>query len=529
MKLRLSARFLDALSDLSSADQRRVRTTLQKISDGDAGRGLRVHPVGDFVSFSANMDLRVLAVSEPEGMTLVHVDHHDDAYQWGSTHRAVLDADDLLLTVIPMPAKDVTNQTTSRERTSSFSASRFAALPEPIARMLDTCANESQLVEVISTLSPEWQEIALSLASDKASNSEPSDIIAVDDELLQFALALPSERWRVFLHPVQRAVVDLSNAQHLLIRGGPGTGKTVCLVHRFIRFLAQNPDKPPVFVSLNRPAKEAIETAVRSMGYEPRSEDIIEFKDLNSKDWLESLRGRCSAILIDEGQDLPVGVVAKLIQAIEEGQDLPSLTISYDPNQAIVEPSGEALNRLREFADSATLTYCYRTTSEILSYTNALLSRLHNQFAGKDFQHHHHIVSRRDTVALEMITAMIGPEVVQEVVSEAKILELAITRSLELREKNGHWDGIAVVVVGGTAAQVEQLRSQNVPTYSPKEVKGLEFFYGVVVDLLPANNPDGEINLVTSSGYGLQAELYVAVSRFRNYVCLLTQFSNRVI
>jgi hypothetical protein len=282
-------------------------------------------------------------------------------------------------------------------------------------------------------------------------------------------------------------------------------------------------------VSLNRPAKEAIELAIRSLGYEPRPGDIIEFKDLNSKDWLQSLIGSCSAIFIDEGQDLPVGFVAQLIQRIEEGREIPPMTISYDPNQAIVQPSGDALGRLREYADSATLTYCYRTTSEILTYTNALLKRLHSQFAGKDFQHQHHISSRRDSIALGMISAMMGPEVVQEVVSGNEILELAVEKSLELREKNGNWDGIGVVVVGGTAAEVRYLQERGIPAYVPKDVKGLEFFYGLVVDLLPANNPDGEMNLVTSAGYGLQAELYVAVSRYRNYVCLLTQFSNRLI
>jgi KaiC/GvpD/RAD55 family RecA-like ATPase len=475
------------------------------------------------------MDLRVLAVSEPEGLALVYVDHHDDAYQWGATHRAVLDAEDLLLTVIPMETGGAVNEAMSRGANPSFAISKFAALPEPIAKMLDACADESQLVAVISALSPEWQEIALSLSVDQIANSHPSDIIAVDDQLLQFALALPSERWRVFLHPVQRAVVELPSSQLLLIRGGPGTGKTVCLVHRYMRSLAQNPDSPPVFVSLNRPAKEAIKMAIRSLGYEPKPGDIVEFKDLNSTAWLESLRGRCSAIFIDEGQDLPVKFVAKLIQGIEERWDIPSITISYDPNQAIVQPSGEAFSRLREYADSTTLTYCYRTTSEILSYTKALLTRLHSQFAGKNFQHQHHIVSRRDSAALEMISAMMGPEVVQEVASRSEILEIAIKKSFDLRDKNGNWDGIGVVVVGGSADEIEFLQKREIPAYIPSDVKGLEFFYGVVVDLLPANNPDGEINLVTSAGYGLQAELYVAVTRFRNYVCLLTQFSNRVI
>jgi len=529
MKLRLSARFLDSLSDLSNADQRRVRTLLQKISDGDGGRGLRAHPVGDFVSFSANMDLRVLAVSEPQGLALVHVDHHDDAYQWGSTHKAVLDVNDLLLTVIPMQSKDVNREVTHPKGISSYGTSRFAALPLPVAKMLDECADESQLVEVISALSPEWQEIALSLSVDQVASGHPSDIIAVDDQLLQFALALPSERWRVFLHPVQRAVVELPSSQLLLIRGGPGTGKTVCLVHRYMRSLAQNPGKPPVFVALNKPAKEAIKMAIRSLGYEPKSEDIVEFKDLNSTSWLESLGDRCSAIFIDEGQDLPVKFVAKLIQGIEEGWELPSMTISYDPNQAIVQPSGDALSRLRQYADSSTLTYCYRTTSEILSYTNSLLTRLHNQFAGRNFQHQHHIDSRRDSTALEMISAMMGPEVVQEVVSGNEILEMAAKKSFELREKNGSWDGIAVVIVGGNATELEFLQKRNIPAFIPSDVKGLEFFYGVVIDLLPEINPDGEMNRVTSAFYRLQSELYVAVSRFRNHVCLLTQFSNRVI
>ncbi len=528
MGLRLHSQFLDALAVLSQSDQKRVRVALQQLGDVGASRGLRPHPVGNFMSFSATMDLRILAVSEPDGYTLVHVDHHDDAYRWGERHDAILGQDDLLIAVLPSGARPQPAQEFQRtKRTSPFSI--FAGLPKAVAAMLDSASNDEELLDAISALSPEWQQMALALSNGGVSAPAPSDIIAVDDELLQFALAMPAEKWRVFLHPSQRAIVDLPGTGNLLVRGGPGTGKTVCLVHRFVRLSAARPENPPLLIALNGPAREALEQACKSLGHFPATGTIVDFRHLDQRAGFENLAGGSSAVLIDEGQDLPVGVIARLIENLEKQQPMPPLTIAYDPNQAIVEPSGDALARLQAFTDTVTLTYCYRLTNEILRYSAAVLGRLHSNFSGKNFQHQHHIDSRRDAGSALMIAAVTGPEVEQVVVDEPEIEEAAVGRALALKRETGSWEGIGVVVVGDSSSTIKNLSAQGVPARSASEVKGLEFFRGIVVDRLPPQPTGGGPSPITAAGYRAQSGLYVAVTRFRDKVTILTPHPSRLV
>ena len=53
-----------------------------------------------------------------------------------------------------------------------------------------------------------------------------------DDQILEEALKYPLEKWRVFLHPKQEEVIATDINQSVLLTGAPGTGKTVCLVHK---------------------------------------------------------------------------------------------------------------------------------------------------------------------------------------------------------------------------------------------------------------------------------------------------------
>src|SRR5690606_31852448 len=62
----------------------------------------------------------------------------------------------------------------------------------------------------------------------------------VDDELeLQEILNAPLEKWRVFLHPSQRKLVEMNANGPVRVLGGAGTGKTVAAMHR-AKWLAEH-------------------------------------------------------------------------------------------------------------------------------------------------------------------------------------------------------------------------------------------------------------------------------------------------
>ena len=65
-----------------------------------------------------------------------------------------------------------------------------------------------------------------------AAADRPASLVTTDDETLQAILQGGFERWQVFLHPVQRRIVERSYNGPARVSGGPGTGKTIVALHR---------------------------------------------------------------------------------------------------------------------------------------------------------------------------------------------------------------------------------------------------------------------------------------------------------
>ena len=68
--------------------------------------------------------------------------------------------------------------------------------------------------------------------------SKAEFLVITDDDVLEAMLSAPLERWRVFLHPSQRRLVERTWSGAVRVLGGAGTGKTVVAMHRG-RWLAQ--------------------------------------------------------------------------------------------------------------------------------------------------------------------------------------------------------------------------------------------------------------------------------------------------
>lgn len=65
--------------------------------------------------------------------------------------------------------------------------------------------------------------------------------IVTSDEDLRSIMDKPLSQWRVFLHPLQKRIVDKAWYGPVLVTGGAGTGKTVAAIHR-ARHLVRLPD-----------------------------------------------------------------------------------------------------------------------------------------------------------------------------------------------------------------------------------------------------------------------------------------------
>lgn len=545
MNVRLHSNFLDSLLALSRQDQARVRRCIQQIMSGHDSKGLRLHKVGDFWSYSASMSLRLIAWMEGLEIVILHADQHDAAYQWADRNRAVASEGKLIGLVETSDGMlDEKHQNHTRKITSydpvydSLDFQRYVSIGLPIgfAKYLAS-VSEDDLLDTIAQLSAEWQEEILTVACGGSPSGQtagmPSDIYLVtDDHALELALSFPEAKWRLFLHPRQRFAVNVPAENHLILKGGPGTGKTVTAVHRFARLYRDSSasEKRPAFLALTHATRLIILEHLRQLGLVGVEDSVVEIEDFGKGQsaLLSSLK-TYSGIVIDEGQDIPVRYIADLMPLLEQSsQSIPPHFIAIDPNQCIKSPSGDALRRLEAHFDTMSLHYSYRSTRQNLLFSLSLLNTLHDRFKGRRFQDDYQIESSRDSTTALMVSPLHGPRVtIDRFGGREELLELILS-TLDLFDQKYSGDYTKAIIAVASTDVVSELREDakaleiNAPVLEPIEAKGMEFFAGVVVDLLDSSYEESEGRfLVTSSKYKQLSGLYVAVTRFRDRVkCL---------
>jgi superfamily I DNA/RNA helicase/mRNA-degrading endonuclease RelE of RelBE toxin-antitoxin system len=101
---------------------------------------------------------------------------------------------------------------------------------------------------------PVRAEDHVDVADYAAAMARPATLVTTDDSALQAALEGDFARWQVFLHPVQRKIVERSYNGPARVSGGPGTGKTVVALHRVVHLADGLPARsgPILFTTFNK-------------------------------------------------------------------------------------------------------------------------------------------------------------------------------------------------------------------------------------------------------------------------------------
>ena len=198
----------------------------------------------------------------------LHVDQHDDAYQWASTRKMSVNPVNGALTLTNLNFVEETVQRRAAP-TPSEPDPVFAGLsdrdlmavgvPEEMLPAVRTIRSEGDLDAMREELPVEaYEGLFLLLAGDSVSSILSARETRVDREIdthdfasaadrdesrsrfylvegeqdLQAILSAPLEQWRVFLHPTQRRLATRNLNGPSRILGGAGTGKTVLAMHR---------------------------------------------------------------------------------------------------------------------------------------------------------------------------------------------------------------------------------------------------------------------------------------------------------
>ena len=143
------------------------------------------------------------------------------------------------------------------------------SLPEDAYEGLEWLAHGFDYDEVIATLYEKQTEsvgdedFATALQSD---SSKKSFVIVDGEEELKRIMAEPLEKWRIFLHPTQRRIVNRDYSGPARVLGGAGTGKTVVAMHRAKRLAGElEQGKKVLFTTFTRNLADDIKENLRKI------------------------------------------------------------------------------------------------------------------------------------------------------------------------------------------------------------------------------------------------------------------------
>lgn len=330
-KIALSDSFLESFAAIPRDRQQAVLKFVAKFRQNPRATGINyesIHDAADPNMRSVRIDqaLRGIILKPQQGdvYCLLWVDRHDEAYRWASGHRVAIHPDLGSIQIFSVE-KELAPPPQLEVKTSG---GLFDDLKEREIRRMGVPAESLTRVRAVQT-ADELEALQSSLPDDafealylfaagesyekiiadqeaaagvvdtqdfsKALDHDASRrhfLVITDDSDLDALLAAPLERWRVFLHPSQRKLVERDWGGPAKVLGGAGTGKTVVAMHR-AAWLARKyhdlPGKPILFTTFTRTLADDIRAQLASLCTRQEFEKI---QVTNIDQWAASLLRR---------------------------------------------------------------------------------------------------------------------------------------------------------------------------------------------------------------------------------------------
>ncbi len=267
--------FFTALNKLPSNIQSKVNQTTLKLMANSEQPGLNIEKLkvckdDSFHSARVDQTYRIIFSAQGNVMLLLWVDHHDDAYKWAETHKCKINAES---GAIQLYKTELTEEhlpsTPAPVDPSTYMPPLFEGLkdkqlmklgvPEDHLAVVRSIKTETELDQLQGYLPDEayeglyfflagesYESILAERSVSEEEQYNTSDFIAAFERLqskakfsvvegeqeLEAILSASLEKWRVFLHPSQRKLVEGTKNGPVRVLGGAGTGKTVVAMHR---------------------------------------------------------------------------------------------------------------------------------------------------------------------------------------------------------------------------------------------------------------------------------------------------------
>lgn len=291
MNFLLADTFTSSFNRLSGLDQKAVKTSVFDLQIDPSGNGLQLHRIDkskdpNFWSARVNRDIRLIVHKSNASTLVAYVDHHDAAYAWAERRRIEAHPRTGAIQIVEVRERveDVAAPTLFdfvAPETNTAGALLFAALSDdallsigvPADWLADVrAASEDGFFALAGHLPAEAAEALLEYAA-TGKLVVPTPTVATpfthpdalrrirpiaDQQELEQALAFPWEKWGVFLHPSQRALVERSFSGPARVAGSAGTGKTVVAIHRAVRLAREHPAARILLTSFSPPLADAL-------------------------------------------------------------------------------------------------------------------------------------------------------------------------------------------------------------------------------------------------------------------------------
>ena len=287
-KVAIASDFLNAFAKIPGKQQNKVLEFITKFRANPMASGINYEKIATFKdqtlrSVRIDKTYRGIVKKPDSGniFMLLWVDHHDKAYKWAENKVCEINPETGCLQIYEVeeqavpPAGQVGTDTIDTEPGKSEKI--FSSIRDRHLLRLGVPANQLSLIRSFESMeqldnaaeklpveayealfflgegysleevfkemgkSEDGQEVNIDDFEKALENpdSKRHFFVVEDDLILQEMLKAPLDKWRVFLHPSQRNLVEREWNGPVRVLGGAGTGKTVVAMHR-AKYLAEN-------------------------------------------------------------------------------------------------------------------------------------------------------------------------------------------------------------------------------------------------------------------------------------------------
>ncbi len=316
MNFRIADTLTDSLARLTSEEQKTVKTTVFDLQANPRHPSLQFHKIEQakdprFWSIRGNLDIRLIVHKDGDDLLVCYADHHDDAYDWARRRRIEVHPktgaaqlveirESVREIVVPKYVEEERPAPRKPALFDRFSDDELLAFGVPTDWLADArLATEDTIFDLSDHLPREAAEALLELATGgkptpqatapaTTSPFEHPDAqrrfrVMRNVEELERALDAPWEKWTIFLHPAQQALVERSFAGPARVSGSAGTGKTIVALHRAVFLARRNLETRVLIATFSDTLANALRVKLRRLvSGEPRMGERIEVHSLNA-------------------------------------------------------------------------------------------------------------------------------------------------------------------------------------------------------------------------------------------------------